>query len=171
MGFNVPEGYQMHITSGLWINYKPTEDFAKALATELQNAQIFKEAHFDFGRGDANIIVNGKILGTQYNGKILSYELSAFGPLLWLFGLPAGTFSNDLSIELRCIDAGSNRQLFSKTYTAPTYSKTAWIYSLPSDFNYSEMLKALYKEFLSDLSAQSAAIAAHTARATLALNQ
>jgi hypothetical protein len=167
--FNVPEGSQTHMTSGLWVNYKPTEDFAKALATELQNARIFKEAHFDFGRGDADIIVNGKILGTQYSGKVISYGLSAFGPLLWLFGLPATTLSNDLSIELRCIDAGPNRQLFSKTYKAPTYSKTGWIYSLPSDFNYPAMLKGLYNEFLSDLSAHSAAIAAHTARTTLAL--
>jgi hypothetical protein len=78
--FKVPEGSQTHMTSGLWINYKPTEDFAKALATELQNARVFQEAYFDFGRGNADIIVHGKILGTQYSGKAISYGLSAFGP-------------------------------------------------------------------------------------------
>lgn len=152
----VPEGEEWHVFSRLWINYKPTEDFPKALASEVQNARIFKEAHFDFGRGDADIIVSGKILNTDYSGKILSYGLSAYGPVLWLIGLPAGTASNDLSLELFCIDASSNRQLFAKTYKVPTYSRWGWIYSMPNDFNYPDMLKDIYKQFVSDLSASSA---------------
>jgi len=42
--FEVPEGMQGHVTSGLWTNYKPTEDYPKALAEELQNAGLFREA-------------------------------------------------------------------------------------------------------------------------------
>lgn len=152
----VPEGAQHHVFSDLWINYKPTEDFPKALASEVQNARIFKEAHFDFGRGDADIIVSGKILNTEYSGKVFSYGLSVYGSLLWVVGLPAGTASNDLSVELHCIDASSNRQLFAKTYKVPTYSRWGWIYSMPNDFNYPDMLKDIYKQFVSDLSASSA---------------
>lgn len=152
----VPEGAQHHVFSELWINYKPTEDFPKALASEVQNARIFEEAHFDFGRGDADIIVSGKILNTEYSGKVFSYGLSVYGSLLWTVGLPAGTASNDLSVELYCIDASSNRQLFAKTYKVPTYSRWGWIYSMPNDFNYPDMLKDIYKQFVSDLSASSA---------------
>lgn len=154
--FKVPEGAAGHIFSTLWVNYKPTEDFPKALASEIQNARVFKETHFDFGRGDADVIVSGKILSTDYSGKIISYGLSVYGALLWYIGLPAGTVSNDLSVELRCIDASSNRQLFAKTYKAPTYSRWGWLYSMPNDFNYPDMLKDIYKQFVSDLSASSA---------------
>jgi hypothetical protein len=155
----------MHVTSALWTNYKPTEDYAKALATELQNARIFKESYFDFRRGDAEIIVAGKIMGTKYTGRMISYGLSAYGPLLWLFGLPAGTVSNDLSIELHCVDAQSNRELFSKTYTAPPYSATVWLYSMPNDFNYPSMLKEVYEKFLDDLRGQRASLALRPQRA------
>lgn len=151
----VPEGTARHIFSSLWTNYKPTEDFPKALASELQNARVFKEAHFDFGRGDADVIVNGKIIDTLYSGKLLSYGFSVYAALPWLIGLPAGTVSNDLSVELRCIDASSNRQIFAKTYKVPTYSKWGWIYVMPNDFNYPDMLKDIYKQFVNDLSASS----------------
>lgn len=154
--FKVPEGSSGHVFSHLWINYKPTEDFPKALASELQNARVFKEAHFDFGRGDAEVIVSGKILNTDYSGKLITYGLSVYGPVLWLIGLPAGTVSNDPSVEIHCIDANSNRQLFAKTYTVPTYSRWGWIYSMPNDFNYPDMLKDIYMQFVSDLSASSA---------------
>jgi len=30
--YSAPEGAQMHMNSGLWVNYKPTEDYPKALA-------------------------------------------------------------------------------------------------------------------------------------------
>ena len=90
------------------------------------------------------------------SGKFFLYGLSAYGSLLWYIGLPAVSLSSDLSVELRCIDAGANRQLFAKIYKVPTYSRWGWIYSLPNDFNYPDMLKDIYKQFVSDLSASTA---------------
>jgi len=149
--YNVPEGMPMHITSGLWTNYKPTEDFPKALAQELESAEIFKEVYFDFKKGNSDLILKGKILSTKYKGTIISYGLSVYGPLLWLIGLPAGTVYNELSIEMSCVDVATDKILFSKTYTAPCYRKVAWIYVMPDDFNYPVMIKDLYKEFVEDL--------------------
>ena len=149
--YNAPEGAQMHLNSGIWINYKPTEDFAKALAQELEEANIFKESYFDFKKGSGDISIKGKIINTKYSGTLISYGLSVYGPLLWLVGLPSGTVNNELSIELSCTDIKTNKLLFSKTYLAPRYSKVSWIYNLPNDFNYSSMLKGLYKQFLLDL--------------------
>jgi hypothetical protein len=37
------------------------------------------------------------------------------------------------------------------TFKAESYKKTGWIYSLPNDFRYSEMLAELYKDFSEDL--------------------
>lgn len=148
---NIPEGQQMHIFSGLWTNYKPTEDYAKALAEEMGSAKIFEEAYFDFKKGNSDIIIRGKILNTRYEGTILSYGLSVYGPLLWLVGFPAGTASNQLSVEMNCVDAKSNEVIFSKIYTAAPYEEIGWIYAMPNDFNYSSMLKDLYGSFIADL--------------------
>lgn len=154
VNYATPEGMQMHLNSGLWTNYKPTEDFPKALAGEIENTKIFKEIYFDFKKGDADISIEGKIISTYYKVTIISYGLSVYGPVLWFIGLPAGTISNDLSIELNCVDIKSNNVIFSKTYTATQYKKTSWIYALPNDFNYPSMLKDLYKDFIGDLKNQ-----------------
>jgi len=149
--YSVPEGAQMHLNSGLWTNYKPTEDFAKALAQELEHAHIFKEAYFDFNKKDSDLAIKGEIINTRYSGKIITYGLSVYGPLLWFIGLPVGTVNNELAIELSCTDTRTNKLLFSKSYSVPNYSKVSWLYYLPNDFNYSSMLQDLYKQFILDL--------------------
>jgi hypothetical protein len=149
--FSVPEGAQMHITSGLWINYKPTEDFAKALALELQGTGLFKEAYFDFKAGNASYTVQGSIKNTDYNGKMFSYCLSVYGPLLWFVGFPCATVTNSLEIELACVDMSTNTAILKKTYRAEPVSNTSWIYHMQNDFNYPDMLQKIYIDFCKDL--------------------
>jgi len=152
--FTVPEGSQMHMNSGLWTNYKPTEDYAKALASDLKNLNYFEEAYFDFKKGDSDYIFTGKILNTDYHGKIISYGLSVYGPLLWFFCLPSSYITNNLEVELNCTDAHSGKVLFTKIYKSPEYSEVSIIYALQNDFNYAAMLKDIYKEFINDLQAE-----------------
>lgn len=152
---DVPEGQQMHIYSGMWVNYKPTEDYPKALAEELNSSKLFKEAFFDFKKGDSDFTVKGEILTTRYSGKIITYCLSVYGPMLWFVGFPSGTVTNELSIVLSLIDNQSNDVILSSTYTAPEYSKVGWLYVIPHDFNYPAMLKGLYKQFIEDVRAKS----------------
>ncbi len=148
---SVPEGQAMHIFSGLWTNYKPSEDYPKALAQELNNARLFKEAYFDFKKGNSDFIIKGKILTTQYSGKMITYGLSVYGPLLWFVGFPAGTVKNELSVELSVLEAQSNDVIFSKKYAAPQYSRLGWLYVMPNGFNYPKMLKDIYKQFVEDM--------------------
>jgi hypothetical protein len=149
--YKTPEGVQMHMTSGMWVNYKPVEDFPKALSAELQNAGMFKDVGFDYRKGNNDIIIGGKILSTEYDGYLISYGLSAYGPLLWYIGFPATVVTNELSVELTATDAKTDKQLFAKTYTAEPYSVVGWLYYFRSDFNYPEMLKGIYKDFVKDL--------------------
>jgi hypothetical protein len=151
MDYNVPEGPSMHLSSRMWTNYKPSEDYPKALAKELTSAGIFKEVYFAFRKGDSDFVIKGEILSTKYTGSMRAYGLSAYGPLLWFIGFPAGVVTNELEIKLSCVENNSKNVIFSKTYTAPKYKKTAWIYALPNDFNYPSMLKSFYKDFTEDL--------------------
>jgi len=149
--FDCPEGLPMHTTSGLWVNFKPTEDFPKALAEDLRNTHMFSDAFFDFRRESGDYAVKGKIISTKYVGRIISYGLSVYGPDLWLIGFPAAWTENDLSIELALVDAKTEKVLFSRTYTAVPRAGCSWIYAMDSDFNYAEMLAELNKEFCTDI--------------------
>ena len=149
--YPAPEGATMHVASGLWVNYKPTEEFAKALAQELTDTGRYKEAHFSFGNDNADYVFKGQILNTDYHGTMISYGLCVYGPLFWLIGLPAGTVDNNLSISVACVDTHTNSTVFQKTYSAPPYHAMAWIYDMPNDFTYPDMLKDVYSQVTNDL--------------------
>lgn len=148
---NAPEGVQMHMNSGMWVNYKPTEDFPKALAEDLRNTGMFADAFFDYRRDNSDYAVTGRILTTQYKGYLFSYGLSVYGPLLWLFGFPAVHTGNELSVELALTDSKNEQPLFTKIYTATPRKDLSWIYVLKDDFNYAEMLAEVNQQFCRDI--------------------
>jgi hypothetical protein len=149
--FDAPEGESTHIASGMWLNFKPTEDFPKALAEDLRNTHLFADAFFDYRQDSGDYVVKGKIISTKYVGRLISYGLSVYGPDLWLIGFPACWTRNDLSLELSLVDSKNDKVLFSKTYTATPRQGCAWIYDLKNDFNYSEMLAELNKQFCTEI--------------------
>ena len=147
-----PESVQIHANSGLWLNFNPKEDFAKAMAEELNSAKIFRESFFSNSTKDSDYYVSGEVISTDYNAKLFSYGLSVYGPILWFVGLPATHVANDLEIKINLIETKSKKVIFTKNYKADHYSKVGWVYSLPNDFRYPEMLADLYKKFIKDLS-------------------
>lgn len=144
-----PEGVQMHTNSGLWL-FEPNEDFAQAVATELENSSIFKEVFFTNRASEGELSLIGTIKSTKYSGKIYSYGLSVYGPLLWLFGLPATSTSNDLVLNLKLQDNKTKNILWEANYSK-SIGKTSWIYYLKADFNYDKMLKEIMKEAIPSL--------------------
>jgi hypothetical protein len=153
---NVPEGFQGHITSTAWL-WKPNEDIAKSVAEELDKSHLFKEVFFTHKASDGDIILEGAIKSTKYNGKILSYGLSIEGPLLWLIGLPSGTFNNELILDFKLKDKKNNAVLWEKDYKQ-SISNTAWIYNMPSDFEYSSMLKTILLQVIKDIQSNAESI-------------
>jgi len=148
---SAPEGTQMHITSGMWLNYKPTEDYPKALAEDLRKTGVFADAYFTFRKEDSDYAVTGKILSTKYKGCVISYGLSVYGPLLWLIGFPAASTSNDLSVELTLTDTKIEKALLTKVYHATPRKDISWLYVMKDDFNYAEMLAEVNKQFCLDI--------------------
>jgi hypothetical protein len=148
---NTPELTTYHTTTGVWNNYKPTEDFPKALAEDLRNTHLFADAFFDFRRDTADYAVQGKILSTKYTGRIISYGLSVEGPLLWLIGFPAAWTQNELSIDLTLMDSKTGNILFSKNYTATPCSNMSWLYYMKDDYYYPEMMAEVNKQFCTDI--------------------
>ena len=151
--YTVHEVEMSHMGS-LWPAFTPSKDYPKALAQELTSAGIFNWVHYNFRKGGSDFVIEGEILSTKYTGTMRSYGLSGAGVFLWFIGFPCGVVTNELEIKLSCVENNSKNVIFSKTYTAPKYKKTAWIYLVSNDlndFNYSSMLKGLYKDFIEDI--------------------
>ncbi len=144
-----PEGGQEHRTSGFWL-FKPTEDFAKAIAIELQNSSLFEEVFFTHRPSEADLSLKGTIESTQYTSRMYTYCLSLVGIYLWLFGLPSGTATNQLILNLKLVDNATDQIIWESRYKKSVRS-TSWIYALNSDFFYDTMLKEIMKEVIVSL--------------------
>lgn len=149
--YNVPEGVPMHLRSGVWPNFKPTEDFPKALVNDLQNTGLFSDSFFSYQRESADYAVEGRILSTRYYGRSYSYYLGIVGVDLQLLGFPAFRVENDLSLELRLVKSATDETLFSKTYTATPRISFSSLYNVKSDFNYMDMMAEINSEFCNDI--------------------
>lgn len=103
---NLPEIALDHANTGTWF-YNPKEDFANALAKELNEAGVFKKVVFDYeGYREARenkYIVRGNLINSRYNSKVYTYFISSLAILPWLLGTPATYTYSDLKIELSLI--------------------------------------------------------------------
>ncbi len=146
---DAPEGSQMHMTSGLWL-WRPNEDLAKAAAEELNASHIFKEVFFTNRASDGDLVLTGTIKSTNYAGKLISYGLSVYGPLLWLVGFPATYTGNVLDVSFSLRDRQTKQVIWENAYSE-TVSGMSWIYYLRSDFNYSSLYKKIMLQAVKDL--------------------
>ncbi len=151
MDFETPEGPQMHVNSGLW-QFRPADDFARAVAQEVDNARIFREAFVGNRASEADYVLLGEITSTKYEGKMITYGLSAYGPLLWLFGFPSSYTSNGLTLTLKLAKTPSSPAIWTHTVSQQA-SATSWIYALQPGFTYDQLLKAGLRDALTSLAA------------------
>lgn len=91
-------------------NFNPSEDLAKAAAMSLRRSNLFKDAFFTFGgeKSQADYVLSGNIISTEYKGRIFSYGLTFVGPIFWLFGAPEGTSTNKLALNFTLRDKQNN---------------------------------------------------------------
>lgn len=149
MTLNTPEGGQQHVASGLWL-FRPPEDIAKAVAEEINNSRIFKEAFFTNRASEGELILKGDLKSTYYYGSIISYCMSFYGAYLWIIGLPAGSYENNLEISFELVESPTGKVLWNETYKKE-FSKVFWIYAPGADFRYDLLLKDIMKEVIPSL--------------------
>jgi len=152
MTYDTPEGPDRHLTSGQWI-FRPSEDIAKAIAQDLQNLGMFKETFFGYRPSDGDLVLRSQLHSTRYNAKVLSYGLSIEGPLLWFIGFPAGTYSNELRLEMRLEDQKTGKLVWSGGVTELEGS-AVWLYAMGADFHYDTLLKRGLIRSFGDLQTQ-----------------
>ena len=149
---DVPEGAFNHVHSGPWF-CNPIEDFAEALAKELNEAAVFKEALFDryYEIKESKYIVRGNLIKSHYDAKLYSYFISGMAIVPWLLGAPMTYTYSDLEIELSLIRTADQKKLFSKKYAAKPISSHHWVYYPKNDFVYDQLLQDINQQFIADL--------------------
>lgn len=134
-------------------DFGPQFSFARALTTELQVANVFREVSFNDTTGKSDFIVSGTVLDVARKETMFMYGVSVLAAPLW-FILPIGSVSHDLSVQITCTDVKTGNIIFSKVYTSPEYHKLVWLYYKPKKCNYGEMIQGIYKQFVEELRAK-----------------
>lgn len=96
--------------------FTPSEDLAKAAAYSLRQSNLFEDAFFSYGadKDKADFQLKGEIHSTTYDGYIVTYGLSVFGPMLWFIGLPAGSSYNEIDLRLSLVDLQTGHEVWSR---------------------------------------------------------
>lgn len=133
--------------------FNVTEDLAKAVVTSLQRSGLFKDVFFTFGgeKANADLIIKGKVISTDWIGKTYSYGLSIVGPGLAIIGLPCGSSSNTLSLELVLNDKKPS-QLWGYNFTKEKTIVQGLYYSFGDDVKaYAGLMEDGMNEAIKDL--------------------
>jgi hypothetical protein len=109
LNYDRPDSANGYITHASY-NFRPSEDLAKAAVEELKRNEFFEEVFFTQREKEPGIdmIMTGEIRATNYEGKLITYGLSAYGPLLWFVGFPSSYVTNtvDFSLQLKRVADG-----------------------------------------------------------------
>lgn len=124
---------------------RPGEDLAKAMVSELKAANLYEEVFYTDRQAqpDVDLFLQGYVESFKYEGKVISYCLSIYGPLLWILGLPAGTSTNTLTVGMELRRASDGEVLWrSGPYTDERGTTMGLYYNWGDEFlGYTEMMQ------------------------------
>lgn len=136
--------------------FTPSEDLAKAAALSLRHSNLFADAFFTFGgeKNNADLVFEGKIISTDYTGRVFSYGLSVVGPLLWVVGAPAGTSLNRLTLAFT-LKNKANKIIWEYSFDRDDYIVQWLYYRMGRDVTmYSILMQQAMNDAIADLTAK-----------------
>lgn len=93
--------------------FDPPKDFARALANEIREANIFSIVVFSDGKTPppSDYVLRGRLYSTKWERQLTTYGLGPLGTLLWMIGLPMGKITTEVEMDLRLTPAGDPSQV------------------------------------------------------------
>lgn len=153
--YNQIEGGSTFLTHGSY-QIRPGEDLAKAVVSELHAAQVFEEVFYTERERepDVDFLLRGYVDDLRYEGKIISYGLSVYGPILWFLGLPAGHAKNSIKVGLELARFGEATPIWrSNPDRSETTVTTGLYYNWGNEFNgYPTMMHAIASHWAKEIS-------------------
>lgn len=131
-------------------------DLASAAFASLKSSNLFssvKRANNAAQAADADYIWRGSVTSTFYRGRIFTYGISVFSPILWVVGIPSGSSTNELGLKFELVDRASGNVVWEYNYLNSDYLNH-WIYArVGKDASlYPELMKQAMNGALYDLS-------------------
>lgn len=93
--------------------FDPPKDFARALADEIREANIFSSVAFTDGQTPppSDYVLRGRLHSTKWERRLTTYLLGPLGTVLWMAGLPMGETTTQVEMDLRLTPAGDPTQV------------------------------------------------------------
>ena len=91
------------------LNFDPPRDFARSAADEIRHANIFSSVTFHAGDQQVSpndFVLRGHLRSTRWERNLSTYLLGPFGALVWMVGLPMGTVTTGVVMDLQLTSAG-----------------------------------------------------------------
>lgn len=91
------------------VSFAPSRDFARALADEIREAEIFSSVTFvdeDEPVPSSDFVLQGHLHSTQWKRLISTYLVGPLGPVFWMAGLPLGTTDTEMEMDMQLTPAG-----------------------------------------------------------------
>jgi len=137
------------------------DDLGKAAARSFQQSKLFHRVYFTLGgeTREADLILRGTARHTTYDGKIWSYGLSVFVYPLWWIGVPFGSSTNKLALELRLEDENEN-SLWTYDYSGDDWLIQGYYYNYGDDVtNMAGLMEQAMNAAVNDLAPKLSGIA------------
>jgi hypothetical protein len=131
-------------------------DLAAAAFASLKSSNLFSEvkrAKTAAQAADADYIWRGSVTSTFYRGRIFTYGISVFSPILWVVGIPDGSSTNELGVKFELVDRASGNVVWEYNYLNSDYLNH-WLYArVGKDASlYPQLMKQAMNGALYDLS-------------------
>ena len=131
-------------------------DLAAAAFASLKSSNLFSEvkrANTAAQAADADYIGRGSVTSTFYRGRIFTYGISVFSPILWVVGIPDGSSTNELGVKFELVDRASGNVVWEYNYLNSDYLNH-WLYArVGKDASlYPQLMKQAMNGALYDLS-------------------
>jgi hypothetical protein len=131
-------------------------DLAAAAFASLKSSNLFSEvkrANNAAQAADADYIWRGSVTSTFYRGRIFTYGISVFSPILWVVGIPDGSSTNELGVKFELVDRASGNVVWEYNYLNSDYLNH-WLYArVGKDTSlYPQLMKQAMNGALYDLS-------------------
>jgi len=137
------------------VRFDPPQDFAKAIAAELNQAGIFSSVKYvkDVQQEPAEVAFRGQLRSTEWKRRLYSYLLAPVGVVFWMLGAPMSETTTDLELDLRLTPVNEpNKVLWSMTMDYEGSQFDGPYYNLKNAVeSYPEALQEALKPAIADL--------------------
>ena len=137
------------------VRFDPSQDFAKAIAAELSQAEIYSSVKYakDATQEPADLAFRGRLRSTDWKRRLYTYLLGPVGTVFWMLGLPMSETTTGLELDLRLTPVNDPTKVIwnmtmdfeGKQFDSPYYGLQNAVESYP------EALQEALKPAISDL--------------------